>query len=203
MCSIWCASCHCSMGRWPEHRYRSAGEHWRCRIFPAQCRHLSTRNTGRGARGESQEQTAAKAPEGSRPGGSGFRGNTVGLQQLAFHATPGGGSYSWRRHGGACPPAGHGRCLQGAAWRHPVFDCLPLRLGLEGPGGTQQYSRALHHPPGAADPLRCAVSGRCSGGGAAEQAAGHQTADLSAAGAKPAAGQSTDATDRAAPPPWN
>ncbi len=49
--------------------------------------------------------------------------------------------------------AGHQRAVHRAPRRHPVFHCLPLRLGLESPGRAQWHRAALYHPGRSSYPI--------------------------------------------------
>ncbi len=49
---------------------------------------------------------------------------------------------------------GHFRAICRTSRGHVVLHCLPLRLGLQGPGRPQQHRAALHHPSWPNDPFR-------------------------------------------------
>ncbi len=55
--------------------------------------------------------------------------------------------------------AGHQRAVHRAPRRHPVFHCLPLRLGLESPGRAQWHRTALYHPGRSSYPIWWAGTG--------------------------------------------
>ena len=65
----------------------------------------------------------------------------------------GQGRRSQRFRACRCAYAGHQRAVHRTPRRHPVFHCLPLRLGLESPGRAQWHRAALYHPGRSSYPI--------------------------------------------------